>query len=47
MSDNSVEQIVEVSDRMPQLEKIIVSNQQMVDDLSIIRPNILYISALE
>ncbi|MCR5060710.1 MAG: hypothetical protein K6A80_06730 [Saccharofermentans sp.] len=47
MSENSFEQIVEVSDRMSQLNKIIVSNQQMADDLSVIRPNVLYVSAVE
>ena len=47
MTDNSYDQIIEVADNIPQLKKIIVHDQQMVDRVSDMRPNVNFVSAAE
>lgn len=47
MTDNSYDQIIEVTDNMPQIKKIIVHDQQMVDAVSAMGPNVNFVSATE
>ena len=47
MTDNSYDQIIEVTENMPHLKRIIVHDQQMVDEVSAMRPNVNFVSATE